>query len=654
MRNGLLQSILADRGVMDEIKNLQRIPRSELSLDQSGISVEAVRNAAESLANAEAAPEGVFERPITPADLTQPEAIVLLMGRPPLLIQDNQIAVPELDEWRVRIWPHLPQLQRLLPSVGRVELRRHFQFPWVGTGWMIDEDIIVTNRHVAEIFAAGHGRGVAFRKNEFGETILVRVDFREEHERTAIAEFDVSEIIWVEDAGGPDMAFIRLKKAPSLPPPLPLSTHVPQRGEGYIAVVGYPARDPDRNDLAEMDRIFAKIYEKKRFSPGELMTVAENNQAFSHDCTTLGGNSGSPVLDIQTGTVVGLHYAGRYLRTNFAVPSQVVLDRLAKFAKVVPVARVEESEPRKSGQSGAGGKKTGKKQAKLKSVEPSPEAVRPISHYEGRGGYEREFISGIEAIEPPKLTDQLSNLAAPVDGGGDELKYTHFSVWMNSQRQLAFFTAVNIDGSRLIRFPRSDDKWFIDPRITKDSQIDNKLYKNNRLDRGHLVRRLDPVWGEETEAREAMEDTFHYTNAAPQHEGLNQVTWNELEDHLLDNAGAHEFKLSVFTGPVLGAKDRKYRGVALPKEYWKVVVMAKEARGKLVPHATAYVLSQADLLTDIEFVFGAFKTYQVPLRRIERTTQLDLGHLREFDPLETGTEAPARPIPISGWRDIVI
>ena len=41
----------------------------------------------------------------------------------------------------------------------------------------------------------------------------------------------------------------------------------------------------------------------------------------THDCSTLGGNSGSVLLDLQTGEAVGLHFAGLYLQDNFAVPA---------------------------------------------------------------------------------------------------------------------------------------------------------------------------------------------------------------------------------------------------------------------------------------------------------------------------------------------
>ena len=49
-----------------------------------------------------------------------------------------------------------------------------------------------------------------------------------------------------------------------------------------------------------------------------------------HDCTTLGGNSGSPLVDLGTGAAVGVHYggAGRFL-VNWAVPAGVVAARLA-------------------------------------------------------------------------------------------------------------------------------------------------------------------------------------------------------------------------------------------------------------------------------------------------------------------------------------
>ena len=52
-----------------------------------------------------------------------------------------------------------------------------------------------------------------------------------------------------------------------------------------------------------------------------------------HDCSTLGGNSGSVVLSLATGDAVGLHFAGRFLEANFAVSSGVVAQRLDDVQK---------------------------------------------------------------------------------------------------------------------------------------------------------------------------------------------------------------------------------------------------------------------------------------------------------------------------------
>ena len=64
-----------------------------------------------------------------------------------------------------------------------------------------------------------------------------------------------------------------------------------------------------------------------------------------------------------------------------------------------------------------------------------------------------------------------------------------------------------------------------------------------------MVRREDPVWGGEDEALEANFDTFHYTNAAPQHGDLNQrmSAWLGLEDFIFENCRTRGLKVSVFT-----------------------------------------------------------------------------------------------------------
>ena len=243
-------------------------------------------------------------------------------------------------------------------------------------------------------------------------------------------------------------------------------------------------------------------------------------------------------------------------------------------------------------------------------------------------GYDPGFLGPRVAL-PSLSAEQLADVAPRLDGRGYVLDYVHFSVVMCRSRRMAYFTAVNIDGRKIKELPRDRDVWYFDPRLAREHQIGPDLYVRNDLDQGHLVRRMDPVWGRP--ALVANEDTFHFTNCAPQHKHLNRRTWLSLEDYILGNADNHDLKESVFTGPVFRADDMTYRrDYRLPAEFWKVVVMVKPGR---VLSATAYLQTQKNLLEDLEFAYGAYKTYQVPVARIEAISGLDFGPLRDHDPL---------------------
>ncbi|WP_438765619.1 DNA/RNA non-specific endonuclease [Kushneria sp. TE3] len=243
-----------------------------------------------------------------------------------------------------------------------------------------------------------------------------------------------------------------------------------------------------------------------------------------------------------------------------------------------------------------------------------------------RDGYTPDFLADMP-VALPVPTDALAEDVTPVPGRDDgRLDYTHFSLVMSRSRRLALFTAVNIDGSALVSVPRGSDHWRYDPRIDRDLQAGPDLYSRNPLDRGHLVRRTAPNWGEN--ASIANDDTFYFTNATPQLAGFNQQTWLGLENYLLDNARADRQRITVFSGPVLDSDDRVYRGIQIPEAYWKVVAfMGEDGR----PSATAYMIEQGDGLDQLGFMFGQYRTYQRSVARIEALTGLDFGDLGDFD-----------------------
>jgi V8-like Glu-specific endopeptidase len=64
---------------------------------------------------------------------------------------------------------------------------------------------------------------------------------------------------------------------------------------------------------------------------GLIKSYENDVNALLHDCSTLGGSSGSAVIDINLNSVVGLHFIGTSHVSNYAVP----VWELAKIPAVI-------------------------------------------------------------------------------------------------------------------------------------------------------------------------------------------------------------------------------------------------------------------------------------------------------------------------------
>lgn len=257
-------------------------------------------------------------------------------------------------------------------------------------------------------------------------------------------------------------------------------------------------------------------------------------------------------------------------------------------------------------------------------------------------GYDPRFLD--TDLAPPQVPapgpDDDPSLAADLD-------YAHFTVRMHPERRLAWWVAWNIDGLRL--FPsesisRSGQRFRLDPRIPADAQTGEEAYADNDLDRGHVARRSDLLWGTLAEAQRANSDSFHFTNITPQHQDFNQSgrggVWGLLENAVLALEGLEDRRLTLFAGPVLGPADPVYRGVQLPVEHWKVVVYRLDGRLR----AKAFVLTQDldGLERAVPDFLDDFDTYLVPLDLLEERTGLAFDSLREA--AEPDGLRPAGPV----------
>lgn len=237
-------------------------------------------------------------------------------------------------------------------------------------------------------------------------------------------------------------------------------------------------------------------------------------------------------------------------------------------------------------------------------------------------GFNPDFLS--VRVNRPKLTTSKQN--ALLLNGSEIINYTHFSLSLNKVRRFAIWVGWNIDGGKIQKVSRKGIAFVLDPRVPSDYQVGKELYEGNRLDQGHIARRADLVWGGIAEARKANKDSFFFTNIAPQMDNFNRSAsgglWGRLEDAVFEYADVEDFRVSVFGGPVFHEDDWEFRGVKLPREFWKVIVFIEGQKLK----AKGFLLTQN--LDELEaFDLDDFKLFQVALREIESRCGLT------FDPV---------------------
>ena len=592
---------------------------------------------------------------ITPSEMFGLEAIVLPRNRPVAFVRGN--SYDDLDGPWVSLNDDVVKrrIASLLPLIGRVEVPSSPILPYAGTGFVVGQGLIATNRHVAQIFAQGLGLTIRYRAGDAAIDFKRQVDAPDD-ERAAYLSVRAVEMIhpyW-------DMALLRVDGLPT-DRMLRLSVKSPEELlDRNVVVIGYPARD-ERNDVALQDRIFNRTYNVKRLQPGVIRTRAkvqsfENTvNAVTHDASTLGGNSGSAVIEVDTGEIVALHFAGEYLKANYAVPmyelarDSRVASRLNFAGTLSPTndwapawRSVEETDDSADA-------------ATLPQVE---EAVVVDPDYGNRQGYDPSFLESIE-VPLPRVSKAMEQDTARVKSDAQkeddpfELAYYHYSVYMNKRRRTAWFSAANVDGDHRPNIgKRKGDRWYTDPRILKSEQIGQEAFERG-IDRGHLTRRQDTAWGDDVaSATLANNDTFHFTNCSLQASPFNQGKdrWQGLEQFLLEqHAKKERRRLIVITGPLFAANDPIYKNdkmnysVRCPLQFWKICVLIRRDG---TPSATGFVLGQEDIqnLPGFEEAFDVAAT-QIRVADLEERTGLDFGDIKKFDHFAAGGASGTLELP---------
>jgi len=185
-------------------------------------------------------------------------------------------------------------------------------FDPVGTMFVIGPGLAATNCHVVAGFVE---KGEAGQWRLRADRVL-RVDFGVGPASEPGDQFRVFRLAGCSPLEGYDVAFLEFEKRSvkgrlESPPPLELERRPVQRqwgqAEARVYTIGYPnMANPSQPDMIALKKAgkFAKLA-----SPGVVIGVEPHGKYnfLLHSTTTDAGNSGSPLIDLQTFRVIGIH-----------------------------------------------------------------------------------------------------------------------------------------------------------------------------------------------------------------------------------------------------------------------------------------------------------------------------------------------------------
>lgn len=222
----------------------------------------------------------------------------------------------------------------------------------------------------------------------------------------------------------------------------------------------------------------------------------------------------------------------------------------------------------------------------------------------------KDIFSGIESSKIKyiqKLIDSVG-VATPIS---NEILVKHkaFAASYNTTHRVPNYVVHVVPKDILYGTASRSNDFRKDPLI-KENSADSADYWNSGYDRGHLAPSADFKW-----SKNALSESYYYSNIVPQNKELNQGAWNKLEMKIREWAIENN-ELIVVTGPILADSLPKIQQgsfqVSIPAYLYKIVLDYYPPTYK----AIAFIYPNKNVPFDI-------KNHVVSIDSIEQLTGID-------------------------------
>ncbi len=148
------------------------------------------------------------------------------------------------------------------------------------------------------------------------------------------------------------------------------------------------------------------------------------------------------------------------------------------------------------------------------------------------------------------------------------INYTGFAISYNPDWKIPNWVAYELIDTEVAGEEPRSNRFMPDPNLTFVQTAVDSDYKNSGFDRGHLAPAADMKW-----SKQAMKESFYFSNICPQNHNLNAGVWNSLEEQVRSLA-LQKGSIYVVCGPIVGENPQTIgeNNVVVPQQFFKALL----------------------------------------------------------------------------------